>query len=371
MFRDIKPVIKFMRALSASIILIVPVYGQQTFDDFLAADQRAYEQFEQRQQQEYQQYIEDVLKKWNEFNESTKRDWYDYSDDLETFSKVDFQEGKVTIETLVESDETDVMAKAGENIKKQVESLLQTDEISEHRVLENQVKFKSGEEVKPTDAVAYVEQEVMTSAKIEPKKVTGKDGVKRTRVTASFNLVPDHLRVRAEKYLPLVRKYSKRYSLQVPLVMAMMQTESYFNPRAKSAAPAYGLMQLVPKSGGREAYKFAFKVDKIVKPGYLYNPENNIHLGCAYLARLRDVEFRRVEDANNQRYCIIASYNTGPGNLSRAITGNRDVYSAVDRINRLTNEKLFDKLKNDLPYAETRDYLVKVETRQENYREWQ
>jgi len=371
MFRDNMRNLKSVKIFLIFILTLAPTIAQQTFDDFLAADQRAYEQFEQQEQQAYQQYIEDVLQKWNEFNESTRRDWYEYSENLETYSKVDFEDGKVTIETLVDKSEPDVMAKAEKNIQKQVETLLEKDKVSDQKVLEKQVEFKSGEEVKPRNAEKYVQQEVMPKAKIEPKKVTGKDGVERVKVTASFSLVPNHLRIRAEKYLSLVRKYCKRYDLQVPLVMAMMQTESYFNPRAKSPAPAYGLMQLVPTSGGREAYKFAFKVDKIVKPSYLYNPENNIHLGCAYLAKLRDVEFRRVTDVNNQRYCIIASYNTGPGNLSKAITGNRDVYSAVDRINRLSNDKLYEKLRNDLPYAETRDYLEKVETRQEHYKEWQ
>lgn len=354
-----------------SILTILPLYAQQSFEEFLAADQRAYERFEQQQEQAYQEYIENVLQKWNQFNESTRRDWYEYSGDLNTFSKVDFEQGEVTIETLVESDERDIIARAESNIKKQVETLLEKDKVTEQKVLEKQVEFRSGEEVIPRNAEKFVEQEVMPEAKIESEKIKGKDGIERVKVTASFKLVPDHLRKRAERYLPLVRKYCGRYKLKVPLVMAVMQTESYFNPRAKSPAPAYGLMQLVPKSGGREAYKFAFKTDKIVSPGFLYIPENNIHLGCAYLAKLRDVEFRRVENSDNQRYCIIASYNTGPANLSRAITGNRDVYSAVDRINRLSSQKLFDKLKSDLPYTETRDYLVKVETRRENYLEWQ
>ena len=184
-------------------------------------------------------------------------------------------------------------------------------------------------------------------------------------------MVPNHLRIRAEKYLPLVRKYCGSYKLEIPLVMAIMQTESYFNPRAKSPAPAYGLMQLVPKSGAREAYKYIFKQDKIVRPSYLYIPENNVQLGCAYLAKMRDNEFKEVNDSEKRRYCLIASYNTGPGNLSWAITGNRDVKAAAGAINRMNKDRLFAKLKKDLPFAETRDYLEKVEKRRVIYMEWQ
>lgn len=45
-------------------------------------------------------------------------------------------------------------------------------------------------------------------------------------------------------------------------------------------------MQRVPTSGARDAYQYVYKKDKVVNDVYLYNPDNNVHLGTAFLRRL-------------------------------------------------------------------------------------
>jgi len=360
--------------ISAAFIFMLPCQtadGQQDYDEYLQQQNKEYNDFEQQQAEEFERYVQEVTQKWNEFKNSTKRDWYEYSGDLNTLSKVDFEAGEITIETIVPKDDEDVLEQAKENIAEQVKNLLSTDSLTGQNVLEDQLELSPGQKVNKSNTNKFIKEKILPSAAVVKETVKSKDGVERVKIKATFRMVPNHLKIRAEKFLPLVKKYSKQYKLEVSLVMAVMQTESYFNPRAKSHAPAYGLMQLVPKSGGREAYKHAFKKDKIVRPSYLYKPDNNIILGCAYLAKLRDNEFKGITDSDKCRFCMIASYNTGPGNLSRAITGNRNIYAAIDKINAMDDDRLFSKLKRDLPYAETRDYLVKVETRRENYLAWE
>ena len=71
----------------------------------------------------------------------------------------------------------------------------------------------------------------MPQAKVDPKPIPSKDGVERVKVTVTIPMVPDHLRIRAEKFLESIRKYSEQHKVDVPLVLALIQTESYFNPQ--------------------------------------------------------------------------------------------------------------------------------------------
>ena len=66
------------------------------------------------------------------------------------------------------------------------------------------------------------------------------------------------------------------------LIYAIMESESSFNPMARSNIPAYGLMQIVPRSAGIDAYNFLYKEKKLLSSRYLYNPSNNIKMGTAY-----------------------------------------------------------------------------------------
>ncbi len=369
----------FLAAIfTAHIFVFNPIKAQESFEDFAKQQQseykdfeKEYEEFEKKEAEAFASYVEEVTRKWNEFKDSTQRDWYEYSSDLNTLSRVDFEEGKITIETIVDKDNEDIMARAHENIGKMITGLFMPDSLTNEIVLEGQVGFNSPPIVDSLNVTVFIEEEVLPAAGIEEETIKSGDGVERVKITATIAMVPDHLRIRAEKYLPIIRKYCLDYNLDISLVLAIMQTESFFNPRAKSPALAFGLMQLVPRYGAREAYRFAHNEDKIVRPNYLYMPENNIQLGCAYIAKMRDNEFKNVIDKDNRRLCLIASYNTGPSNLGVAIIGERKLSPAIAIINEMDSGELFRKLKKDLPYEETRDYIVKVETRRENYSEWQ
>ncbi len=176
-----------------------------------------------------------------------------------------------------------------------------------------------------------------------------------------FAMVSNFSSKQAEKYRPVVERYAKTYGISPSLVFAIMRTESNFNPFAVSPAPAYGLMQLVPSSGGRDAYKRAKGSDEMPSKQYLFNAENNIELGVAYLNVLAFNELDEVADPVSREYCVISAYNTGPSNVLRTFGGsarNRD--GALDQINGMAAPAVYDKLRQKLPYAETRQYLQKV-----------
>jgi membrane-bound lytic murein transglycosylase C len=155
-----------------------------------------------------------------------------------------------------------------------------------------------------------------------------------------------------------VSRFAEQYKVSPNLVFAIIRTESNFNPFAVSGAPAYGLMQLVPTSGGREAYRRAKGSDTTPSRDYLFNADNNIELGAALLNVLTYKQFEDVDNTVSREYCVISAYNTGLRNVLK--TFSKDMVAAVNQINSLDPPAIYDKLRQNLPYQETRDYLVKV-----------
>ena len=69
-------------------------------------------------------------------------------------------------------------------------------------------------------------------------------------------------------------------------------------------------------------------------------------------------------------YCAIAAYNTGVGNVAKAFNNGQSVGmsdAVVAKINAMSPDAVYDFLKVNLPYEETRRYLVKVKSRMEKY----
>ena len=162
----------------------------------------------------------------------------------------------------------------------------------------------------------------------------------------------------AERYRGSVDRYAAQYHVSPSLVLAIMRTESNFNPFAVSGAPAYGLMQLVPTTGGRAAQKRVSGKEDTPTSETLLDPEHNIELGVAYLAVLNTDEFPGVTNPTSRDYIVIAAYNTGPGNVINVFGSGRR--SAVTAMNAQQPAELFEHLRTGLPMQETRDYVVKV-----------
>lgn len=175
----------------------------------------------------------------------------------------------------------------------------------------------------------------------------------------------------APRYLETVNRYAAATGVDPALIFGVIYTESRFNPRAVSSAPAFGMMQLVPGSGGLEAYRKAKGESVQPTMEYLMRPENNIELGATYLGMLlNDFWTRNVGNFAAREYCAISGYNTGPGNVARAFSGSsRKLQEAQERANSMRPDELFDYLRANLPYTETRDYLLRVSAARKHYQE--
>ena len=207
----------------------------------------------------------------------------------------------------------------------------------------------------PKRAEAFATHLISTT--LNKRTTTTKSGVKIVH-SVGFNMVNNHENIRAKRYTPLVNHYSSRFGISRSLVYAIIKTESNFNPFAISHAPAYGLMQLVPTSGGRDAFRKAKGKDHIPSPDYLFNARNNIELGVAYLNVLNYNYLDGISNPLSREYCAIAAYNTGAGNVLRIFSSNRK--KAKQIINRMPADKLYQHLRKHLREAEARRDLAKV-----------
>jgi membrane-bound lytic murein transglycosylase C len=184
-------------------------------------------------------------------------------------------------------------------------------------------------------------------------------------------MVNAHMDKRALEYASSVHKHSDSTQVSRSLIYAIIKIESSFNPYAVSSVPAYGMMQLVPSSGGREAYRKAKGEDKMPDKDYLFNADNNIELGATYLGvLLNDSPLRQIRNAVSREYCAIAAYNTGPGNVFRAfskLSGKARQEDALDKINSMPPDEVYDALRTKLPYEETRGYIVNAVAAKKRY----
>ncbi len=321
----------------------------------------------ERLKAEHEAFRKEVMAKWGEKHmvESSQKVWVEYSDDKESRFSVDFEKGEVKVEVLSDKDEP-VKVTSG-RIQKSVEEMLGSrgktidfkSEVVEQRpvadkpILENQIK------VVPKEVAAK-------SSTHSHKEVSTSTGVKKVS-SVVLQLNPDHLNQRAQKVRPYVEKYAKMYGIDVPLVFAIIEQESAFNRMARSGKNAYGLMQLVPKYGGKDAYMYVYKIDDEPEPEFLYDEENNIRLGTAYIRILMTREFPTIKEKINKMLCTIAAYNTGAGNVARAFTGKLSVSGAAGKINAMSNGQLYNYLRQNLHHPEARGYVKGVTEKMKKY----
>ena len=346
---------------------------EKEYQDYVKAEKEAYEKF-----------VKEISALWGGDNvvESTNKEWVEYSDDGQSRSVVDFEQGEAKIEIIITPEEEKSEVKLEEKVEEKVKDLIvnkgktkdydsskeKAVPLQETPVLENQVQTPSGEVVTENNVEEGV-KEIVKEAVIEKKEITGDDGEKRQVVTIKLDLAPNHIKTRAEVYKNEVEKYCLKYDVDPALAYAVMQTESSFNPKAKSHVPAYGLMQIVPSSAGQDCAA-SLKKD-FVKPtaNYLYEPENNIEMGVHYLHLLKKRYYTKVTDPRSRDLCVIASYNTGAGNVARALRGDTKISKAIPQINEMSYDELFKYFEKKL-LPETQNYIRKVTERMNDFNKW-
>lgn len=207
----------------------------------------------------------------------------------------------------------------------------------------------------PALAESYADYLLRTAR--QTREVETEQGGKRVHYV-QITMVRDYENRQAQRYAASVDRHAKQFGVSKSLIYAVIKTESAFNPFAVSSAPAYGLMQLVPETGGRDAYQMVKGYAHTPSKDYLFDPDNNIELGTAYLNILDQRYLARIEHPLTREYCIIAAYNGGAGNVLNMFS--KDRAKAPDVINSLSPAEVYRRLRDEHPRDETRRYLLKV-----------
>jgi membrane-bound lytic murein transglycosylase MltF len=111
---------------------------------------------------------------------------------------------------------------------------------------------------------------------------------------------------RFEETLALFQKYGEKYNFDPLMLAAQGYQESQLNQKKKSPVGAIGVMQVMPTTG------------KELKVGDITVIEPNIHAGAKYMDQLMTKYFPDANfTENNRTLFAFASYNCGPGNVSK------------------------------------------------------
>ncbi|GMV99071.1 MAG: hypothetical protein AMXMBFR84_02100 [Candidatus Hydrogenedentota bacterium] len=138
-------------------------------------------------------------------------------------------------------------------------------------------------------------------------------------------------------YWPVAEAQAREAGVDPYLLMAIARQESLFQARIASHAGATGVMQIMPGTA-----QWMAKVEPSVSPDHvanLENPVNSIRLGAFYITRM-------IARSDGNLVYALASYNAGPGNLSKW----RRQFDTAD----------MDDFIERIPYTETKKYVKRV-----------
>jgi soluble lytic murein transglycosylase len=168
------------------------------------------------------------------------------------------------------------------------------------------------------------------------------------------------------RYDQLIIETAQKYKIDPALVKSVIYEESYFDPQARSAQNAFGLMQITPitvqewidsthSDNLTEALATLSKAYKnrprLNLEEALIDPAINLHIGCWYLQNLMN-RYRSKPDSLS---IALAAYNAGPANVERWVDDAE--------LGKLSREEFIGRIE----FPVTRNYVQKIIERYQAY----
>ncbi len=145
-------------------------------------------------------------------------------------------------------------------------------------------------------------------------------------------------------YWSIIKRYSELHHVDPYMMAALCLQESNFTADIRSAANAYGVMQLLPSTGRQ--YAKSLGMSRRFSLSMLTTAETNINMGTAHFADL-------VRQFGGAQYAL-ASYNAGENRIARWIAER----PGIDE----------DEWIDDIPFPETQNYVKRILGQAEDYR---
>src|SRR5262249_35234183 len=145
-------------------------------------------------------------------------------------------------------------------------------------------------------------------------------------------------------YWPQIRRYASDHQLDPYMIAALIAQESTFTADVKSAANAYGLMQLLPSTG--RVYAKRLGITRRFSISMPPPADTHLRMGAAFFGGL-------VQPVGGAHFAL-ATYNAGPNRVQRWISEK----AGMER----------DEFIDDIPFPETQNYVKKILGTAEDYR---
>ncbi len=165
--------------------------------------------------------------------------------------------------------------------------------------------------------------------------------IRRAALERQWSLTTERLATDGQALYPIaypevVEPLSKQLGLPPYFIYSIMTVESAFHPGAVSVANAFGLVQVIPRTGENLARELGF-VDFM--PERLLEPSVSIYFGGYYLARL-------LARFHGQEPLAAAAYNAGPHRVATWLLARGKIP--------------LDMFIEDIPYDQAKNYTKRV-----------
>lgn len=388
---------QFITNLSLYPFALINTRSQaSSFDDFVTSQQveinqikNDYEAYDKRYFKAVAQYQANISQHWSKTEITNQELWVNYNDSFKRRTVIDYAFNEIRI-----SYKVSALIESSDNFKQEflIRDLLKLLRLSERQAIDADpvnLKLMAGpnnahsqqtellsELIQFYDDAQYASEKLTSSALIinETEIINNESSF---IAIAKIPLPDDAINLRKQKYIETITKTAKKWQLEPALILAIIHTQSHFNPLARSnyntnnstqTFPTFGLMQISPGNIGKDASKLMYGKSRLLTSNELYSPAFNINAGCAYLSMLDTRYLKSISNDQSRFYCMIAAYTASTGTVAEAFIGQRSMLRAFSMINQLTPKQVFKSLKDDLPDGASRDFFIQVTDHLSNYR---